>query len=155
MHAGPPVGMKVAAFEPEDLLLIDPQAAQLADIPRDQRLECGWQFKENGSAFTLWGAIEGEARPIFCGGHLRRHAGYASLWGLFSVHHARARLFLLRTVRRYVGGLSERRIDAQVASSNAGACEWARLVGLVEETRLRGAMPDGSDMIYFVKKAAS
>lgn len=142
--------LEVSLFAPEDLLLIKPQAAQLRDIARDKRLEYGHQFAATGSAFTLW-LHEPVPVPLFCGGHVRQHTGYASLWGIFAERHREARLFIARTIRRYVADLSHERIDAQVASSNEAACGWARLIGLVEETRLRAAMPDGSDMIYFVK----
>lgn len=134
-------------FEPEDFLLLEPQEAQLLDIPQAQRLEYGWQFKEGGSAFTLW---EG-ARPIVCCGALRRHPGYVQLWALFSRHKSRVPVQLTRIVRRYIASLSEAVVEAQVAASNGGACGWARLIGLEEETRLRARMPDGSDMVVFVK----
>jgi hypothetical protein len=154
----------VRTFHPEDLAAIEPQAAQALDIPRHARLEYGRQFAESGSAFTVWevferpiasllegGAPDMPPAPLFCGGHLRRHPGYATLWGLFGVGHARAKLFLLRRVRHYLSGLSERRVDAQVAADNGAACRWAQLLGLTEEARHRAAMPDGGDMVIFTR----
>lgn len=143
--------MRCELFEPEDLLMLKPQAPQLADIPRDKRLEHGFQFRDGGSAFTIWDDVDGQVQPVFCGGALRRHREYAQLWGLFSVHKPRVPLRLTKIVRRFVADQREARIEAQVASSNAGALGWARLIGLEEETRLRGAMPDLSDMVIFVR----
>lgn len=144
--------MRAELFRPEDLLLLEPQAAQLMDIPEARRLEFGAQFAAEGSAFTLWDMTPRGLRPIFCGGALRRYPTYATLWALFSIHKPRVPVHLTRTVRRYVAGLTEARVDAQVAADNRGACGWARLIGLVEETRLRAAMPDGGDMVIFVRK---
>lgn len=144
--------LRADIFNPEDLLLIEPQDSQLLDIPADKRLEYGWQFAEGGSAFTIWGETPAGLRPIFCAGALRRHPGYVELWAVFSRYRNRVPMFVTRATRNYIASLTERRISTQVAASNRGACGWARLVGLEEETRLRHAMPDGSDMIIFVKK---
>jgi hypothetical protein len=137
------------------LLLLEPQASQVNDLPRDKRLEYGFQFAEGGSAFTLWDHTSAGVQPIVCCGALRRHPGYATLWALFSVHKPRVPIHLTRTVRDYVASLRERRIDAQVAAGNRGAMGWAKLIGLDEETRLRGAMPDGDDMVIFIRKGES
>lgn len=144
--------MEVRLFEPEDLLRLQPQQAQLQDIPEAQRLEYGWQFKEQGSAFTLWDDTADGMRPIFCGGALHRHAEYAALWGLFSIHKPKVPSFLTRTVRHFVSTLRHARVDTQVSADNPGALGWARLIGLEEEARLHGAMPNGADMVIMVKK---
>lgn len=139
-------------FEPEDLLLLEPQHSQLRDLPEAQRLDYGWRFKDSGSAFTLWGETPEGTRPVFCGGALRQHRDYAQLWALFSRHKSRVPMALTRIVRRYVAQLGERRVEAQVAGSERGACGWARLIGLEEECRLQGAAPDGGDLVVFVRK---
>lgn len=140
--------LRAEIFQPEDLLLIEPSVRQLLDIPRDQRLDYGHRFAAGGSAFTLW-RTGPEPVVLACCGALRMHRQYAQLWALFSRHLPRVPVAMTRIVQRYVAGLTEARIDAQVAASDGGACGWARLIGLAEETRLPGAMPDGGDMVIF------
>ncbi|KPH59186.1 hypothetical protein [Novosphingobium sp. ST904] len=143
--------MEARLFQPEDLLQLRPQNSQLLDIPEDKRLEYGWQLTE-GSAFTIWDETPEGVRPIFCGGAHRRHAHYAMLWGLFSIYRPKVPAHLTRSTRKFVSRLRERRVEAQASADNAAACGWVRLIGLTEEARLRGAMPDGTDMVIFVKK---
>lgn len=144
--------MRAELFKPEDLLLIRPQETQLLEIPEDKRLEYGWQLWEGGSAFTIWDDTPEGLRPVFCGGAMRRHAHYVMLWGMFSTYRKTVPAHLTRATRNFVSRLTERRVEAQASAANRGACGWVRLIGLEEETRLVGAMPDGSDMIIFVKK---
>lgn len=144
--------MEARIFKPEDLLLLRPQGSQLLDIPEDKRLEYGWQLSEGGSAFTIFDVTPEGMRPVFCGGALKRFPHYVMLWGLFSVYRPKVPAHLTRATRNFVSRLTERRVEAQASADNRAACGWVRLIGLEEETRLRGAMPDGSDMIVFVKK---
>lgn len=144
--------MEARLFVPEDLLLLEPQALQVLDIPEAKRLEYGFQLADGGSAFTIWDMTPSGLRPVFCGGALRRYPTYASLWALFSVHKSRVPVHVTRATRRFVERLTETRVDAQVALDNRGACGWARLIGMEQETVLRGAMPDGGDMAIFVRK---
>lgn len=141
-------GLHAAPLEPGDLLLLDPQDAQTAELPRERRLELGWQLHESGSAFTIWNAA---GRPIFLGGATRRHGEYAALWALFARERARVPLALTRAVAAYVRSRPEKRVDATASAANPGACGWLRLIGLEEEVRMRGAMPDGTDMVVFVR----
>ncbi|MFC0683228.1 hypothetical protein [Novosphingobium clariflavum] len=147
--------MDARIFAPEDLLLLAPQSSQLLDIPEAKRLEYGWELSEGGSAFTIWDETPDGLRPVFCGGALRRYPHYALLWGLFSVHRPRVPAHLTRCTRNFVSRLRERRIEAQASADNRAACGWVRLIGLQEETRLAGAMPDGSDMVIFIKKGTN
>lgn len=144
--------MKAHLFEPEDLLRLIPQEAQVRDLAPAQRLDFGWKFKDGGSAFTIWDDTPEGLAPIFCGGALRMHEHYAQLWALFSRHKPKVPVRLTRIVRRFVAEQRERRVDAQVAASNSGACGWARLIGLEQEARLCGAAPDGGDLLVFVRK---
>lgn len=147
--------LRAATFAPEDMLLLEPQAAQLLDIPRAERLEFGARLQAGGSAFTLWDDIDGRPVPIACCGAHYLHADYAQLWALFSRHKPRVPLRLTRIVKRYVASLSQRRVDTQVAAANAGACGWAELIGFELEATLCGAMPDGGDMAIFVRRSAA
>lgn len=140
-------------FVPEDMLVLDVQQSQLLDIPAGQRLEYAERLANGGSAFTLWDRRDSAMVVMACCGAIRVHPGYAQLWALFSRHMPRVPVAMTHIVRRYIGSLTEARVDCHVSAANAGACGWARLIGMTEEARLRGAMPDGSDMLIFTRSA--
>lgn len=144
----------MARFQASHLTALELQATQASEREWDSLLTAVRQFEEAGNAFTLLDLHAGMWRPLFCGGALERHPGYATLWGMFSVHKPRVPVQLTRGVRTFVAGLPHRRVDAMVAAWNVPALGWARLIGLREECLLRAVNPDGSDMVVFVRPFA-
>lgn len=142
--------IRVEPFQPSHMLDIEVQAVQRADEYRRSLFELGASQSALGMAFTAREAVSG--RILICGGMAEVHADYASLWAVLADGKRNDMQIITRRVREFVRGLPHRRVDATISSSFAAAIRWARLVGLVHETTLAEAMPDGANAMIFRRK---
>lgn len=89
---------------------------------------------------------------LFCGGTAEAHPQYARLWAVYAEGITRRQwAFLLDRTRHFIAGLPYRRIDTLVDAAAPMALRWADSCGLEREAVLRGAAPDGGDMVVMMR----
>jgi hypothetical protein len=135
--------LHVTPFRQGDLLAMKVQARQA--MPGSTLFRLGGQFEAAGRAFT---GRDDTGRVLFCGGAVELHEDHAQLWGIFAEAKGHAMFRLLTATRTFIASLPHRRVDTPV-HDDACALQWARLLGLRADVRLRDAAPGGGDLILY------
>jgi hypothetical protein len=140
--------IRITPFAAADMhsIVAQPSQAQLGvDV-----VELAQSYQRAGNAFTARDADSG--RILLVAGARQLWPTYASLWCVLTADKRSAMVPLTRKVAAFIAGLPHARVDASIHAADAAALRWARIVGLIHETSLAGAMPDGGDAMIFVRR---
>lgn len=139
--------ISVERFIPEDL-------AEMAVQPVQRELGCdpiarGRALSQGGQCFT----VRNGAAPLFCGGVMVTHVGYATMWSAFALDAGPEMLGITRRTRLFMSRLSYKRIDAMVRGDHRAGHRWVQQLGFAVEARLHDYFEDGGDaVIYRLKR---
>src|SRR5262245_17096827 len=123
------VPLLIRTFQPEDLLKVDIQPAQIGDFPSGVTLASGRLLAEH---FAITGYLDG--RVIGCAGIAEIWTHRAIAWAVLSQDCGRRMLEITRHVREALELHPARRIETAVFSDFPAGRRWAELLGFTLET---------------------
>lgn len=129
--------MRVAPFEPYHLDLLRAQGVQPAQAAVVSLVPSTYASlaRPAGPALTAW---RPDGRIVVCGGILTYSPRHGMLWGVLADDAGQHMLALHRMVRRFLGTVPQRRIEATVEEGFRPGCRWLELLGFDYEGLMRG-----------------
>lgn len=139
--------MEIRTFQPQDLLAITLQNAQirLHSVVREEGY--GEALAAVGQAFTA--TSHGDI--IACVGVIPQWKNYARAWALVSGDARRCMVPLTRGITRWLRFHNEGRVDTAIACNFPAAIRWAHMLGFQREGLMRRFDPDGNDCYLYAQ----
>lgn len=138
--------MTVIPFEPKHLWQIRLQPSQVIAL--------SYITPEYALALSTGGpavSAEHNGEIIACCGVAYTAFKGGMLWGFVSKDAGRHMVRLHKCLRRFLGLIKARRLDATVEAGFAPGCRWLALLGFECEGLMRAFGPDGSDHLRFAR----
>ena len=136
--------MIIRDFIPDDVLAIDLQAVQLADIGT-----LDLDYGHRAAIGQAWSAVTGDGRIVACAGILELFPSHGLAWALFAERIGAGLVAITRCAKRAIDESPYRRIEALVRADFADGMHWAMLVGLMPHAVLRAWGPHSADHVLF------
>lgn len=129
-----------------DFVAADADAIELQPMQAAERM--AGALYENGPGWTV---RDGDGRILGCMGFIVMGPSYRMAWALLALGKRNTLVPITRTIRRLLDGAGWLRVEMWTRADFAEAGDWARLLGFQLESVKRKALPDGGDLLVWVR----
>lgn len=135
-----------ARCHPEHIALIEPQAVQSLDARALQAPDAA-ELISSSISLSAWF----EHRCIAAAGIIDMWTGRSTAWALFAPGAAQHMWAITRKVRFVLDRYPARRIEMTVVTEHEKGHRWAEMLGFEREALMKAYLPDGRDVVQYVR----